>query len=88
MLMKIDKILVEESIQEHILRHGIRREEFENALLEGKPKVIGRKDNRYKVITHYNRYITVIFDYEQHNIAIVKTAYPSDDSQIRRYKKK
>ena len=86
--MKIYKVLVEESTQEHILRHGIRREELENALLEGNPKVIGRKDNRFKVVTHHNRYITVLFDYEQNNIAIIKTAYPSDESQIRRYKKK
>ena len=86
--MKIEKILVEPDIQEHILRHGIRREEFENALLEGNPKVIGRRDNRFKVVTHHNRYITVLFDYWQNNIAIVKTAYPSDESQIRRYKKK
>jgi len=87
--MKVDEILVEPEIQEKILwKHRVGREELENALLEGNPKVIGRKDNRYKVVTHHTRYITVIFDYEKHNIAIVKTAYPSDDSQIRRYKKK
>jgi hypothetical protein len=86
--MKIDKILVTPEIQEKILtKHGIHREEFEGAIFEGKPKFIRVKDNVYCALTHYQRYITVFFRYEDRNAHII-TAYPSSEGQIRRYKKK
>ena len=74
--------------QEKILyKHGIKREELENALLEGQPKFIRIRDNLYMAITHYHEYITAIFEYEQQT-ATIKTAYKSSDWQISRYKKK
>lgn len=86
--MKIKKILVETKIQEKILyKHGIKREEIENALLEGKPKFIRIKDNLYMAVTHCHEYITAIFEYEQQT-ATIKTAYKSSDWQISRYKRK
>lgn len=86
--MKIKKILVETEIQQKILhKHGIKREELENALLEGKPKFIRIRDNLYMAITHYHEYITAIFEYEKQT-ATIKTAYKLSDWQISRYKKK
>ena len=86
--MKIKKILVDTDTQEKILyKHGIKREELENALLEGKPKFIKIRDNLYMAITHYNKYITAIFEYEQQT-ATIKTAYKSSDWQINKHKKK
>lgn len=86
--MRIQKILVETEIQEKILhKHGIRREELENALIEGKPKFIKIRDSLYMGITHYNEYITAIFEYEGQT-ATIKTAYKSSEWQIDRYKRK
>ena len=86
--MKIRKILVETDIQEKILwKHGIKREEFENALLEGNPRFFKIKDNLYMAITHYENYLTILFEYDKTD-AIVKTAYKSSDWQIKRYNKK
>lgn len=86
--MKIKKILVEAAVQEKILyKHGIKREELENALLEGKPKFIRIRDSLYMAISHHNQYITTIFEYEQLT-ATIKTAYKSSDWQIKRYKRK
>ena len=86
--MKIRKILVETDIQEKILwKHGVKREELENALLEGNPRFFKIRDNWYMAVTHFEYYLTIIFEYNQLN-AIVKTAYKSSDWQIRRYKRK
>ena len=86
--MKIRKILIEADIQEKILwKHGVKREELENALLEGDPRFFKIRDNLYMAVTHYEHYLTIIFEYNQLN-AIVKTAYKSSDWQIRRYKRK
>ena len=86
--MKIKKILVDTDTQEKILyKHGVKREELENALLEGKPKFIRIRDNLYMAITHYHDYITAIFEYEQRT-ATIKTAYKSSDWQIEKYKRK
>jgi len=86
--MKIKKILLDAETQEKILyKHGIKREELENALLEGKPKFIRIRDNLYMVITHYHKYITTIFEYEKQT-ATIKTAYKSSDWQVSRYEKK
>lgn len=88
MLMKIDKILVQLEVQEKILwKHGITREELENALLEGKPKFFKIRANVYMAVAHYSHYITVVFEYDKNN-AVVKTAYKSADWQIRKYSKK
>ena len=84
--MKIRKILVGKDIQEKILwKHGIKREELENALNEGNPKFFRIRDNIYMAIAHFNHYTTVIFEYDKSN-AIIRTAYKSSDWQIKRYK--
>lgn len=83
------KFLIEPTVQEKILwKHGIKREEFDNSLDEGNPRFFKIRDNIYMAVTHHNRYMTVIYQYKEPNNAIVKTAYPSGESQIRRYKKK
>ena len=38
-------------------------------------------------ITHYENYLTIIFEYDKTD-AIIKTAYKSSDWQMRRYKRK
>lgn len=86
--MKINKVLIDIVTQEKILfKHGIKIEEIENALLEGNARFFIIKRSLYMAVAHYDRYITIIFEYNKQN-AIVKTAYPSSDWQIRRYKRK
>ena len=86
--LKITKILIEADIQEKILtKHGIHREELEEALLSGKPRFFVIRGNLYFGFTHLYRYITLVFEYDT-ACAIIKTAYPSSDWQIKRYKKK
>ena len=86
--MKIQKFIVEAEIEEKILtKHGINREEFDNSLENGNRRTFRLKDNIYMAVTHYIRYITVIFDYEPPN-AKVRTAYPSGMDEINRYNKK
>ena len=86
--MKIQKFIVEAEIEEKILtKHGIKREEFDNALEYGNQRTFRLKDNIYMAVTHYIRYITVIFDYEPPN-AKVRTAYPSGRDEISKYNKK
>lgn len=86
--MKIKKFLAETETQEKILyKHGIKREELENALREGKPRFFRVRDDIYMAIAEYEHYLTIIFEYDKSN-AIIKTAYRSSDWQIRRYKKK
>lgn len=86
--MKIEKIFVELLVQEKILcKHGITRDELENALLEGKPKFFKIRANLYMAVAHYSHYITIVFEYDKNN-AVIKTAYKSSDWQIRKYSKK
>lgn len=86
--MKIAKILIEVDIQEKILtKHGIHREELEEALLNGKPRFFVIRGNLYFGFTHLHRYITIVIEYDA-PCAIIKTAYPSSDWQIKRYRKK
>ena len=85
--MRIKKIVLEKTVQEKILlKHGVRREEIEHGLLEGKPRFFRAKDGKYMTISSYNRYLTIIFGYEGKNAAIV-TAYESSDWQKRLYKR-
>lgn len=85
--MRIKKIVLEKTVQEKILlKHGVRREEIERGLLEGKPIFFRAKDGKYMAISGYNRYLTIIFGYERKNATIV-TAYESSAWQKRLYKK-
>ena len=87
MLMKLVKVLIEELAQKKILRHGLQREEVENGVHFGNPKFSKDRHGRYLAITHFNSYITVVFEYINFN-AYVITAYPSSDWQIKKYKRK
>ncbi len=87
MIMEINDILIEEDVQEKILGHGLQREDVENGLHFGNPKFSKDRFGRYLAITHYNRYVTVIFEYKDSNAHII-TAYPSADWQVKKYKRK
>jgi hypothetical protein len=84
--MRIKKVLVEVEVEEKILfKHRVRREELERAFACG--RVFRVKGGTYLLVAHQDRYVTVIFDYEDF-VATVRTAYPSGKDQIRRYQKK
>ena len=86
--MKIQKILIELKIEEKInKKHGIYRNEIEDALFEGKPIFYKSKENKYFAVGHKGRYITIVFLYQKKN-AVVVTAYPSSEWQIKLYKRK
>mgnify|MGYP001579345775 CR=1 FL=1 len=86
--MKNIKFSIEPEIQEKILyKHGIKIEELMEALENGKPKIRRVKDSIYIAVTHYLRYITVYFEYEQGKGRIT-TAYPSQEWQVKMYHKK
>ena len=85
--MRIRKVLIEEWAQGKIIEHGLKRKEVENGIFFGNPKFLKDKYGRYVAITHYNRYITVVFEYVNFNANVI-TAYPSSDWQIRKYKRK
>ena len=86
--MRIKKVLIEFNIEEKInKKHGIYREEIEDALFEGKPIFFRTKENKYVAIGLKERYITIIFLYDK-GIANVRTAYSSSDWQIKLYKRK
>lgn len=88
MMIKNIKFSIEPEIQEKILyKHGIKMEELISALEDGRPKIRRVRDNIYIAVTHYLRYITVYFEYGQGKGRIT-TAYPSQEGQIRMYRKK
>ncbi|MBI2657140.1 hypothetical protein HYX08_00425 [Candidatus Woesearchaeota archaeon] len=86
--MKNLQIQLSHSVQEKVLyKHGIGIEELIGAFKHGRPKIIKIGGKNYMAITHYLRYITMIFEYNA-PVANVITAYPSSDPQIKRYNKK
>ncbi len=86
--MKIQKILIELKIEEKInKKHGIYREEIENALFDGKPIFFKTRENKYFAICQKGKYLTVVFRYEKQT-SEVATAYPSSEWQIKLYKRK
>ena len=86
--MKNLQIHLSHNVQEKILcKHRIDVYELIEAFKYGKPKIIKLEGKTYMAITHYLRYITMIFEYNV-PIANVITAYLSSDFQIRRYNKK
>ena len=83
--MKNIKFYIEPETQEKILhKHGIRVRELRIALKDPRRKIRRMRDNIYMAVTHYARYITVFFEYEQNRGRII-TAYPSQDWQIQMY---
>ena len=86
--MKSIKFYVPKDIEEKVLyKHGISINELNNALEYGNPRIFNQGHGIYIAITHYIRYITVVFRQDT-NTAPIITAYPSSDSHIRRYNKK
>lgn len=85
--MRFDNIIIEDKIKEKILsKHSLMADEIKEVLLN-KPLILKTKLDRYIAIGHYQRYITIIFEFKN-NVANIITAYPSSDSQIKLYKKK
>ena len=75
---------IEEKINK---KHGIYRNEIEDALFEGKPIFYKSKENKYFAVDHKEKYITIVFLYQEKN-AVAVTTYPSSEWQIKLYKRK
>ena len=85
--MRFDNIIIEDRIKEKILsKHKVRADEVKETLLN-KPLFLKTKFNRYIAIGHCQRYITIIFEFNNKTANII-TAYSSSNSQIKLYKKK
>ncbi|MEK6963739.1 MAG: hypothetical protein AABX70_04885 [Nanoarchaeota archaeon] len=85
--MLIKKALIERTIAEKIfIKHGVKTEEIEWALLRNEPKFFRAKESRYLCLAKTNRHITIIFVYEKENAKII-TAYPSSNWQVKLYKR-
>ncbi|MBI4209947.1 MAG: DUF4258 domain-containing protein [Candidatus Diapherotrites archaeon] len=83
--MRIQTVLIALGVQAKIFKkHGVRRQEIENGLLSGNILFLKTRQERYLAITHEDRYLTVVFEY-QNQCAFVVTAYPSSDWQIKRF---
>lgn len=85
--MRISKVLIEEFVKEKVLaKHNVKATEIEEVLLQDH-LLLKSKIGRYTAIGHYQRYLTIIFEYKNGNATVI-TAYPSSDRQVRYYKKK
>ena len=70
-------------------KHGIIMEEIKNTLLQNKPYYARTKDGRYFALGKWNRFITIVFNYNQkYKEADIVTSYPSSNWQIKLYKRK
>jgi len=71
-------------------KHNVLQEEIYDVLKDDKPKFKKVGGSQYLAIgLSRSRYITIFFTYDSENKeAEIKTAYPSDKSQIKFYKKK
>lgn len=85
--MRIREVLISETIARKIWqKHKVLPEETED-LLFSNPLVRRARDGRYMAIGLASRgYLTVIFEYTK-GLAVVITAYPAADWQVRMYKK-
>jgi len=88
MIIKTVKISLQTKIKIYD-KHGITMQEIKNTLLDDLPWFVKTRLGRYTALGKWNRYITVIFEYnEKDKEAGIITAYPSSDWQIKLYKKK
>lgn len=86
--MHLKDVDLEEAVDEKVFRkHGISREEIEKALLLDEPKHFRTRAGRYLGIGFTERYISIIYE-NRIGVAVVITAYPSSQWQIRMYKRK
>jgi len=64
-------------------------EEIKNTMLQNKPYYVRTKDGRYVALGKWNRFITIVFNYNQkYKEADIVTAYPSSPWQVKLYKRK
>tara|TARA_Y100000034_G_C6659423_1_gene289028 strand:- start:328 stop:579 length:252 start_codon:yes stop_codon:yes gene_type:complete len=81
-------VIIEDWVKEKILdNHNVGYSEVKETFLNN-PYFFKAKGGRYMAIGLCNRYITVIFDYEEDNSVFVITVYPSSDDQRKLYKRK
>ena len=87
--MRISIIRIDPMVQRKIYdKHSIMAEEIELVLREGRPIFKRVGGDQLCAIGVYNRYITIFFTYsERRKQATITTAYPSDKTQVRYYKK-
>ena len=85
--MFIRNVLIEDKIKEKIAdKHNVQAIEIKNIFFNS-PLILKTRFSRFIAIGHFQRYLTVIFEYNKGTANII-TAYPSSDAQIKLYKKK
>jgi len=85
--MNIKAVVIDKFVKIKIYhKHGIKFKEIKELFLNN-PWVRRTRDNKYMAINLAQRYITVVFTYNQ-GIADIITAYPSSNWQIRMFKRK
>lgn len=88
MIIERVKILLKAKIKIYN-KHGITMEEIKNVLLQNRPYFSKTRDGRYVALGKWNRFITIIFNYNLgYKEADIVTAYPSSSWQIKLYKRK
>jgi len=86
--MRIKYVVIEDEIKKKILdKHNIEATEIKDILLNN-PYILKAKGERYMAIGWSHKYLTIIFELEEDNIAFIITAYPSSDTQRKLYKHK
>ena len=85
--MIIENVIIEDKVKEKVLeKHNVTAYEIENVLLDN-PLVLKTKERRYLAIGFYNRYLTIVFEYDKKTASIM-TGYPSSEWQIKLFKEK
>lgn len=85
--MIIKEIVIDKKVKVKIYnKHSIRFREIK-AVLMNNPLARRTRDGKYMAVNRIERYITVIFSYDN-GLADIVTAYPSSDWQIKLYKRK
>lgn len=86
--MHLEDVYLEGPAGEKIVKkHGVSREEIETVLLADEPKHFKTKAGRYLAIDVTERYLTIVYE-NRKGIAVIVTAYPSSQWQVKLYKRK
>lgn len=84
--MHLKDVYIEGAVVEKIFgKHDVTREEIEEVLLLDEPKHFRTRAGRYLGIGFTERYISVVYE-NRNGVAVVITAYPSSQWQIKMYK--
>lgn len=88
--MKIESIILDDSTELHIARHGVEPYEVEEVSFDSKPFVFKSRKNRYIALgrTGNGRYLTIIFEYLGQNKAKIITARAMSESERKLYKRR